>query len=46
MAEEYNQGGRFAIFTESFFKQLLDMPNIPSTDVVERAHRVPTGNRL
>lgn len=39
------EGVKSVIFAEKFFKQLLTLDNLPSTYVVERAHRVPTGNR-
>lgn len=39
------EGDRPAQFSEHFFKQLLAMPDMPPTYVVERAHRVPMGNR-
>lgn len=36
---------RPAVFAESLFKKLLKLPDMPTTYVVERAHRVPTGRR-
>lgn len=42
---EGSEGDKPAQFAELFFKQLLSIQEMPPTYVVERAHRVPTGNR-
>lgn len=39
------EGAKSTVFSEQFFKQLLALKDLPPTYVVERAHRVPTGNR-
>lgn len=39
------EGRDSAIFAESLFKQLLNLPDMPPTYVVERAHRVPMGKQ-
>lgn len=40
------EGQKPAIFAETLFKQLLNLPDMMPTYVVERAHRVPMGKRL
>lgn len=40
---EGEEGSHPAIFAESLFKNVLKLPDMPPTYVVERAHRVPTG---
>lgn len=42
---EGEEGSRPAIFAESLFKNVLNLPDMPPTYVVERAHRVPTGQK-
>lgn len=39
------EGDKTAMFAEQFFKQILQLADLPPTYVVERAHRVPTGVR-
>lgn len=39
------EGDKTTTFAELFFKQLLSLQDLPPTYVIERAHRVPTGNR-
>lgn len=39
------EGDKPAQFAELFFKELLSIQDMPTTYVVERAHRVPTGSR-
>lgn len=42
---EGEEGSRPAIFAESLFKNLLNLPDMPPTYVVERTHRVSMGRR-
>lgn len=39
------EGDTTATFAEQFFKQILQLGDLPPTYVVERAHRVPAGVR-
>lgn len=39
------EGAKTTMFAEQFFKQILQLADLPPTYVVERAHRVPTGVR-